>query len=107
MIFLKKAVEIVKRVNKLIKSKASEAEVQLKILNFVINSTKDPNALESELHEIYEVLIFHSSETGQNIYSDFKTQDLEAVSDILAWILEVPKAVHRQNKEYLDSILGY
>ena len=105
--FLKEATEIVKHVNKLMKAKSSEAQVQLKILNYVISSTKASSELESELHEMYEVLIFQTSGTGQNLYADFKTQDLEAVSDILAWILEIPKVKHRQNKAYLDSILGY
>ena len=79
---MKEAVEIVKRVKKLLKSKSEEAHVLIKILNYYINSDKDPDALETELNEMYEVPIFQR--TDQDIYSDFKTQELEAVSDILA-----------------------
>jgi vacuolar-type H+-ATPase subunit D/Vma8 len=102
---LKETVEILKRVKKLMKSKSPEAITQLKILNYFINSNKAPNDIEAELNEMYEVIFFQTDQGDQKIYSSFKSQDIKAVSDILAWILEIPKATHRQNKEYLNTII--
>ena len=100
---MRKPVEILQRIEELKRTNREEDSVQLKLLNYVISSNESANQLNKNLTDMYEVTIDKKelSKTIDDLPFSFK--EILFASDILAWILIIPKKVHKKNTRGLEK----
>ena len=70
----------------------------IKILDYIIEENRDPEYMKDQLTIMYESSIesYQSWDKGEE-KNGIKEEELRGATDILAWILDIPQKVHKDN----------
>ena len=94
---MKKLLDIIRKAME-VKNDLNYMQGQVKILDYIIEENREPENIKSELMAMYE----SSIESYQNWDSDkedrgIEVQKLKGAANILAWLLDIPQKVHKNN----------
>ena len=101
---MRKIWEILQKIGDLKNTKNGDNSVQIRLLNFVVDSKEPVNVKVKSLNQMYEITV-DKQEISKTIDDlPFTIVELLSASDILAWILEIPKKVHKKNIKSIKQL---
>lgn len=73
---------------------------QIRIFKYIIDKSLVPSEKEKELRVMYDDALqnFFNETTDDEIHKILKLET-EGAADAIAWVLEIPKEIHNQNKD--------
>jgi len=101
---MRKTWEILAKIDDLKDSDAEDHLVQKRLLNFVLESKQPANQLAKQLNYMYEITVDKKEISNTIDDLPFNLSEVLSASEILAWILEIPKKVHKKNKKAIEKI---
>ena len=94
---MKKLLDIIKKAVEL-KKDLEYTHGQIQILDYVIKEKRKPEDMKDELMAMYEssIEVFQAGDS-EDENSEIKVKGLRGAADILAWLLDIPQKVHKNN----------
>ena len=101
---MRKTSELIEKNGELKRANREENSVQIRLLDFILKSRVPISNLLKELNQMYEITV-DKAELSQTIDDlPFSLMEILSASDILAWILEIPKKIHKKNRKAIKKL---
>ena len=101
---MRKTWEILNKIEELKSTNNEDIMVQKRLLEFVLNWKAPVNDLIKNLTYMYDITT--DKQEIKNTINDlpFDLAEVLSASDILAWILEIPKKTHKKNIKNMQKL---
>ena len=101
---MRKIREIVERNGYLKREKHEDDSVETRFLDFVIAWKGPRKEIEGILTKMYEITVDKREISATIEDLPFSIGELLSASNVLAWILEIPKKTHNKNKKAIKKL---
>ena len=101
---MRKTREIVERTGYLKREAKGDNSVQIRFLDFALHWNGPRKELIETLTKMYEITVDKREISATIEDLPFNIGEILSASDILAWILEIPKKRHNKNKKAIKKL---